>query len=926
MAKWVYYFGGGSAEGGDDKTILGGKGASLAAMVNAHLPVPPGFTISTECCRMFLESNGRWPDELESQVRTNLKRLEQETGRTFGDPQRPLLVSVRSGAAASMPGMMDTLLNCGLIPAMAQHTDEGSFWRVYAQFSLMFGKTVAGIPAEEFHTIEQQLRDQAHHGRHKEQKQPPLTAQQAQQLAHRYQELYTQRTGKAFPQEPWDVLVQCIEAVFRSWNNDRAITYRREHDIRGLIGTAVNVQAMFPSEVSGIVFTINPNDFSANEMIIEASYGLGEAVVSGDVHPDMFVLDRQSLAVKRSVAGRKNHVFAAMGDVKARDAEALSLSPQQIDELARMSMNVEKFFGKPMDIEWGFADGKLALLQSRAVRGLEIAEDVEIGRKEEIYRLRELAGKKRRLWIKHNLGETLPAPTPMTWDIVRRYMSGSGGYGKLYRDLGYLPSRRVMDEGFLELICGRIYADPERAAEMFWDGFPKIYDIDELAKNPRAIEAEPTRFDAEKADGYFLRQLIKLIRGMRKNRKILKNIPAVAVERFEKEVLPPYLDYVKQQRQVNLQSLSTAEVIAQLRERARVVMDEFAGESLLPGFLGGLAQASLQNRLCSLMGQQEGQSLTLALTQGLPGDSTIEQNVNLYKVGKGQMPFAQFTERYGHRAVGEMELSRPRYREDSSYLRQLMSAYLDDKVASPEQLHHANVQRRIEAEKGLPDLLAQWGGTSFTEEVQGDLEQAQAMLPYRESGKHYLMMGYELIRLALMELSRRWDLGRDIFYLQLGELDGFEADKAQMLERIKLRKIRYQSARKLEVADVIDSKELEEVGMPRKYESAKELPGEPIASGVASGVAHIIFEPSQAADLCTDYILVCPSTDPSWTALFVHARGLVVEQGGVLSHGAIVARDYGIPAVVCPDATKRIPDRAMVRVDGKTGMITLLEQ
>ena len=157
---WIYYFGDGGADGDPErKDILGGKGASLAAMSRAGLPVPPGFTISTECCKLFLDADGRWPPGLEDEVRDNLARLERATGRTFGDVNDPLLVSVRSGAAVSMPGMMDTLLNCGLYPEMATHqADPAAFWRVYNQFVVMFGKTVADIPVKDFEDIEERLR------------------------------------------------------------------------------------------------------------------------------------------------------------------------------------------------------------------------------------------------------------------------------------------------------------------------------------------------------------------------------------------------------------------------------------------------------------------------------------------------------------------------------------------------------------------------------------------------------------------------------------------------------------------------------------------------------------------------------------------------------------------------------------------------
>ena len=206
-----------------------------------------------------------------------------------------------------------------------------------------------------------------------------------------------------------------------------------------------------------------------------------------------------------------------------------------------------------------------------------------------------------------------------------------------------------------------------------------------------------------------------------------------------------------------------------------------------------------------------------------------------------------------------------------------------------------------------------------------DLKDAQRMLPYRESGKHYLMMGYETIRQVIVELANRWNLGRDIFFLKMDELATYESRRAELVPVIAGRKLRWQSARRLEMAAVVDSLQLEELGLPKKYESANELQGDPIAAGIATGMARIVFDPTKAADLTTDYVLVCPSTDPGWTALFVHAKALIVERGGVLSHGAIVARDFGIPALVCPDATRRIPDRTMIRVDGNHGRINFLE-
>ncbi len=912
--RWVYFFGPDGAEGEPDrKDVLGGKGAGLAAMTRAGLPVPPGFTIATECCRRFLESGGVWPEGLEDEVRRNLARLEEAAGRRFGDAARPLLVSVRSGAAVSMPGMMDTILNCGL-SAEAAAAGGPAARRVYLEFIRAFAGTVAGIPAEAFAALA------APGGAGGPAPVPDSN------LAERYLELYEQRAGRPFPARPWDALVQCIDAVFRSWQSARAVTYRREHDVRGCAGTAVNVQAMFPSEVSGIVFTINPNDLNADEMVMESAYGLGESVVSGDVDPDRFIVDRRDLSVKRTAVGHKAHVAAALGAPGQRDPDAPSLDEARVLELARLALGVEKFFGRPMDIEWGWAEGRFALLQARPIRGLDVAEDVEIGRQEEALRLRELAAGRRKVWVLHNLGETLPWPTPLTWDVIRRFMSGDGGLGRMYRDFGYRPSPEVCREGFLELVCGRIYADPDRAADLFWGGMPFAYDLAEVAANPKALESAPTRFDPDRAGGRFFLRLPGLVAAMVRASRRLKGLRAGAARRFRDEVLPPYLAWVAERRGRDLAALSTAEVLAELEARIARVLDDFGAESLKPGFFGGLALASLEARLCQLMGREAGTALCLTLTQGLDGDTTVEQNVSLCRAARGEMSLDAFLDRFGHRAVGEMELARPRWREDDSYVRQILAVYGDASASSPEAMHEANVRRRLEARAALADDLRRWGGSSFREEVEADLRDAWDLLPYREAGKHYLMMGYEVIRGAAVELARRWDLGRDLFFLRLGELARWEADRERLAALAAARKVRWQSARRIDMPEVIDSDRLDAFGLAPRAPGGSDLACEPIASGVVTGVARVVFDPQQAAGALTDYILVCPSTDPGWTALFVHARGLVVEQGGMLSHGAIVARDFGIPAVVCPGATRSIPDGRTIRLDGNAGRITLLEE
>jgi len=909
----VFFFGEGSAEGeGHGKDVLGGKGASLAAMSGAGLPVPPGFTISVACCREFLEAGGEWPAGLEEEVRAALARLERATGRTYGRGAEPLLVSVRSGAAVSMPGMMDTILNCGLHPALAgELPDDAGFWGTYGQLITFFGKTVAGIGEPAFEEAAAEF--------------PDGLPDRERLVADACRAVYEREAGRPFPTDPWRALVECIEAVFRSWNTERAIVYRKHNDIRGLFGTAVNVQSMFPSRKSGIGFTVNPTAPEANEIVIESAYGLGEAVVSGDVTPDRFVLDRETLEVKQSIIGEKRAVVAALGATEPLDPKASSLSADEILELGRIALRVEDYFGFPVDFEWGWADGSFALLQSRAVRGLDIARDVEVGRREEIERLRALAGGARKVWVMHNLSETLESPTPLTWDIVgRSWMRGNGGFGRLYQDLGYQPSARVRSEGFLDLVAGRIYADVERTAQLFWESMPFEYDLEAVSKDAGLLETAPTKFNAERADGRFFVRLPRALWTMIRAARTMKRMRARTVEDFE-AVLPPYFAYVHEKRAQDLTGLSTAEVLAELDARCERVLGEFGKESLKPGFFGGLARGALEASLEQLMGEELGRDLGRILTSGLEGDTTMEQNIALWRTAQGEMDLHDFLDGYGHRAVSEMELAEPRWREDTSYLEQMIGVYKSSATRSPEERHAENVERRAEAERKLPETLAEWGGASQREEFIDLMQEAQKLLPYREIGKHYLMMGYETVRLAIMELSRRWDLGRDVFYLHREELDRCEAEREALTEKIVARKRRWQSAKRLDHASIIDSNDLDKLGLPQEFEAASELEADALASGVATGTARLVFNPKEAGELGTDAILVCPSTDPGWTALFAQIKGLVVERGGALSHGAITARDFGIPAVACPDATKRIEAGARVRVDGGRGRVTILE-
>ncbi len=907
----VFFFGDGACEGDPErKDVLGGKGASLADMSRAGLPVPPGFTISVQCCEEY-HATGGWPVGLEDEVRAYMARLERSTGRAYGRGQSPLLVSVRSGAARSMPGMMDTILNCGLHPGLADEVEDvAHFWSVYEQFVRQFGNTVADIPMAAF----DEAAEDAHAAHLKE-----------RAAAEACIALYEERTGKSFPVDPWDALRECIDAVFESWNNERARVYRKVHGLEHLTGTAVNVQSMFNSEVSGIAFTANPAAPTAQEIVIESAYGLGESIVSGNVTPDRFVLDSQTLEIKDEALGKKEHVMSGLSRTAGAepDAEAASLTPEQVQVVGRIALRVEEYFGFPVDIEWGLADGSFSLLQSRPIRGLDVARDVEAGRREEIVRLKDLASQGGKVWIVHNLSETLEAPTPLTWDIIRDFMSGDGGFGRMYRDFGYRPSDRVCEDGFLELICGRIYVDVDRASELFWRGMPLKYDHEEVLDDPRILESAPMHFEAGEADAAFLLRLPGTLVSMFRSMRRMKSARKEAITRFEEE-LTDFLEYVAGERERDLSTMSPEDLIDCLHGRVERVLTDFGKESLKPGFFGGLARAELEAKLVQLMGREQGQMLCGTLTSGLEGDSTMEQNAMLFRVAKGEETMHAFLSLYGHRAVGEMELSRPRWREDDAYLRTVVENQAISEEHSPAHLHRRNRERREQAMRDLPAMLAEWGGSFLSEHILHLAREAQALLPYRETGKNYLLMGYELLRDVIRELGGRWGIGSDAFFLQLHELPEFDSDRERLEEAARERKVRWQAFQRLDLPDVIDSEDLDDLGLPRQIEAAREMEALSLSPGVVTGTVRIVFDPLEARDLGDDCILVCPSTDPSWTALFTTIKGLVVERGGVLSHGAITARDFSIPAVACPDATAMIADGARVRVDGDRGHISVI--
>jgi len=353
MAKWVYTFGDGKAEGkADMKNLLGGKGANLAEMANLGLPVPPGFTITTEVCTYYYANQQRYPEDLAAQVAAALAHVGKLTGKIFGDSKNPLLVSVRSGARASMPGMMDTVLNLGLndktVEALAQQSGDRRFaFDSYRRFITMYSDVVLGI---EHHHFEEILED--HKDRNVYSLDTDLAAEDWNELVVRYKERVEQELGKPFPQDPQEQLWGAIGAVFGSWMNARANTYRKLHNIPESWGTAVNVQAMVfgnlgDDSATGVAFTRNPSTGEKKlygEFLINAQ---GEDVVAGIRTPQEI-----SEEARKQAGSDKPSLERAM--------------PKAFAELQRIYGALEKHYRDMQDLEFTIENGKLWMLQTRS--------------------------------------------------------------------------------------------------------------------------------------------------------------------------------------------------------------------------------------------------------------------------------------------------------------------------------------------------------------------------------------------------------------------------------------------------------------------------------------------------------------------------------------------------------------------------------
>jgi pyruvate,water dikinase len=768
----------------------------------------------------------------------------------------------------------------------------------------------------------------------------------------------------------------------------------------------VVVQEMVQSEVSGVLFTANPLTGALNESVIDATFGLGEALVSGQVEPDHFVVSRtagrdassrdqmesnkDSAVSHRRARGTNgvNSVFSVVNKTLGAKAVATrskagggvesieeqsearqTLSESQIQELAETGQRIQEEYDAPQDIEWAFVEDKLYILQSRAITSLfpvpQVSFDPLI------------------IWFSFGAVQGLVGPiTPLGQDGIRHVVAGAGKmFGVTIKpeeaDVFAPAGQRIwikISDVIRHPLGSRIFREALGLVE------PSVGQIlRSLANDPRlGVGAGKFRFTtARRLIRFFVPIVLKLLRNMAQ--------PERARARFDADI-ETYLAAARIPSGSN-RFERLANVIAFLRER---IANVFA--FLLPRFIPvfGPSMASL-GLLTKLSGDS---NLALEATRGLPNNVTTEMDLVLWETAKsiqaeaeskalfaatsapelarqyqnGTLPsgaqnvIARFLEKYGMRGVGEIDFGQPRWREDPTPVMHTLQSYLQiDPTFAPDVLFAKGERAAQDAvEKIVVNARKQHSGWLKAKIVRAAARRIRLLMGARESPKFFAIRTMGIAKKELIEVGQEFaDAGTinradDLVFLKLNELDmlakkpNHEAREERQEKDLDLSELGGLSGSKDEVnwksliaeRRATYERELRRRQVPRvlvsdgrafyegvgaETDTGDVITGSPVSPGVVEGIVHVVLDP-RGVHLAPGEILVCPGTDPAWTPLFMAAGGLVTEVGGMMTHGSVVAREYGIPAVVgVHQATLRLKDGQKIRVDGTQGKIMVLE-
>ncbi|MCM2373736.1 PEP/pyruvate-binding domain-containing protein [Aporhodopirellula aestuarii] len=709
-----------------------------------------------------------------------------------------------------------------------------------------------------------------------------------------------------------------VDAVVRCWESigsDRVAAYLSEQGIDPSgVAMAVVVQKLVPAAVAGVLFTTNPRTGSSSEMLMEASWGLGESVVSGEVQPDIVRVAIDPCEVLQYTVADKTVRLLPGATENESTPDGLRrhacLTFPAIRMLCDLGRRAARHFDHPQDIEWAIDDeGQVHLLQSRAITTLDDAAAYQSLLANTIEHLGNEVADGRGPWVRHNLDETLVNPTPLSWDVVRRFMSGDGGFGEMYRRVGFEPSDVVAKDGCLERIGNGIYMDCSRMPEMFFADYPFEYDPKRLRENPDAAQEPPTvPRGGVRTQGMAARKASEVTNTLRREAETLDH-------RFDGVFVPAIDGWLQREAARDLSCLDNENLVELWTKREKKVMDEFGADAFLPSMIEALAVAELRGFLAGHFWDEDPDELVHVLSVSPQPDQTSLANAALRELALGSRSLDDWLADHGHRGPGEFDLATPRWRERPDDV--LRMAEQLGNSSDPAEKHRARVADAEATLARLKKLLS----LQHAAQLETHVRLLQRYIRFREDGKYHLMRAYAVLRETALECGRRLGIGDDVFYLTVHEMSDALRGGYLPEDQVAKRRAERQAAARLHTPRVIEAQDIETIGQHEVAVDAEQWPSHPVSSGTASGPVRVVLSPEKALNLGAGYILVCPSTDPSWTPLFANAAGLVLERGGTLSHGAIVARELGLPAVVLDDATKLLADGEMISIDANQGRV-----
>ena len=859
----------------------GGKGANLGQMTAAGFPVPPGFVLTTDAYNAFVKVHG-----LQEQIIDLVATISAD------DPQ----------SSEDASGKIKQLFLDGEIPHDLAN-------ELFAQYEDLDQTAVA-------------VRSSA-------------TAEDLPQASFAgQQETFLNVRGP-------DALLDAVKACWASLWTARALAYRERMGIdHEALAMAVIVQAMVPADVSGILFTAYPTTGARDELLVNASFGLGEAIVSGQVTPDTYLLNRENLSVKETTLGSKEVMIAAAGEGRttlqpvpvARRAES-TLSSDLLGELAALGLRAEEHFGGvPQDIEWAVAEGRFWLLQARPITNLPPAP------------LQDVRWEPLRpgsVWMRRQVVEHMPEPLSPLFD-------------ELYLQEGLDQSMQSYADFMSELSGLNID---------IWDIIqpPFATTVNGYAYSLASFEISP------KLIPFVLRIYIVVLP------KMIRHM----FPRWRDESLPAYRATIAQWKQIDLATTADEDLLLGIRDLAHEdAVYWFA--AAVPLGLARITDSLLDyflKTVAARRGRSDGPRPTSgAYLSGFPS-KTVEAQVQLEVIagkirGSGRLreevantpaphllrmlvehPDGQsamddlqhYLDTYGHQ-VYNLDFAAPTLADDPVPV--LLS--LKTAVEHPERDARARQAQLTQDRETLVARTEQSLNPIQRAIFRPLLRWAQRYAPIREEALFYVGAAWPALRQLALELGRRLteagslDAADDVFYLRSDELAAASVARADGLARPELAKLARErralreARKRLDPPVVVPPDGRMKFGpidmamfepTPRAVSTGPTLEGFAVSPGHVTAAASVIRSPQDFDKMALDTILVCTTTTPAWTPLFAQAKGLVTDIGGALAHGSIVAREYGIPAVMGTGvATQRIDNGQLIRVDGDSGTVTLLDE